>query len=202
MQQGTAQDTSTGTRAYERPDVLVVAALRSEARYVPAGLRVVVTGLGKVPAASTVTRALAEFDDPTRVTVLNIGTAGALRDGLDGLHEPGVVLNHDMNAEAVRALGIDPRERLVVGDGGVVLASGDVFVTDPVVRQRLAEQAHLVDMEGYAVAWVVDSFGARLRMAKHVSDKADESAMEWPERVDASARVLGEWIANVVPTLS
>lgn len=186
---------------HEIPDVLVVAALGAEARYVPAGLRVVVTGLGKVAAASAVTRALAAYENPSTVTVLNIGTAGALRVGLDGLHEPGVVLNHDMNAEAVRALGIDPRERLEVGDSDVVLASGDVFVTDPVVRDRLAQQAHLVDMEGYAVAWVVDSFGARLRMAKHVSDNADESAMEWPERVDASAKVLGEWVAQVVPTL-
>ena len=200
MQQSTGQDTATST--YEHPHVLVVAALRSEARYVPSSLRVVVTGLGKVPAASAVTRALTAYEDPTRVTVLNIGTAGALRDGLDGLHEPGVVLNHDMNAEAVRALGIDPRERLVVGESDVVLASGDVFVTDPLVRERLAEQAHLVDMEGYAVAWVADSFGARVRMAKHVSDNADESAMEWPERVDASARVLGEWVEQVLPTLA
>ena len=198
MQQSTGQDTSARTTPYQHPDVLVVAALRAEARYVPAGLRVVVTGLGKVPAASAVTRALAAYDDPSRVTLLNIGTAGALRDGLDGLHEPGVVLNHDMNAEAVRALGIDPRERLVVGDGDVVLASGDVFVTDPVVRERLAEQAHLVDMEGYAVAWACREFGVPVRLVKHVSDNADEGSLDWAALVDGSARSLGAWLVEHV----
>lgn len=177
---------------------VVVSATRAEAAYVPGGVEVVVTGLGKTAAATATTRALAGRD-LQRVVVLNIGTAGALRDGVVGLHEPGVVLNHDINADAIRALGYDPQERLVLdASRPTVLATGDVFVTDPLVRDRLAQQAHLVDMEGYAVAYAAAQFGVPVRMAKHVSDNADESAHDWPAMVDRSARALGQWLTAVL----
>ena len=178
--------------------ILVVAATRAETAHVPAGVEVVVTGLGKTAAAVATTRALAGRD-LTDLTVVNIGTAGALRDGLEGLHEVGTVLNHDMNADAIRALGYDPGEVIEVGPSEVVLASGDVFVTDPVVRAGLAERAHLVDMEGYAVAFACAAFGVPVRLVKHVSDNADASALDWPALVDRSARVLGEWVADTFP---
>lgn len=177
---------------------LVVAATHAEAAHVPRHLPVVVTGLGKTAAAVATTRALAGAD-PARTLVVNIGTAGALRDGLLGLHLPGVVLNHDMNAEAIRALGYDPEERLLLAGGDdTVLASGDVFVTDPETRKTLAERAHLVDMEGYAVAYACQRMGVEVRLVKHVSDNADESALDWPDVVAASAAALGAWLeANV-----
>jgi nucleoside phosphorylase len=79
-----------------------------------------------------------------------------------------------------------------------VLASGDVFVTDPVVRDALAQRADLVDMEGYAVVYACRRFGVPVRVVKHVSDSADASALDWPRVVDHSARVLGEWLAEHV----
>ena len=177
---------------------LVVAATRAEAAFVPGHLPVVVTGLGKTAAAVATTRALAGVD-PARTLVVNIGTAGALRDGLEGIHLPGTTVNHDMNADAIRALGYDPEERLEVeGGDDTVLASGDVFVTDPAVRALLAAEAHLVDMEGYAVAYACRQMGVPVRLVKHVSDNADETALDWPAMVAASAKALGEWLeANV-----
>lgn len=173
---------------------LVVAATRAEAAHVPSGLDLLVTGVGKVAAAAATARALARapYD-----LVVNIGTAGALRDGLTGLFEPGVVLNHDLSAEAIRALGYDPQERLQVGESHVVLATGDVFVTSPQVRADLARRAHLVDMEGYAVAWAARAAGLPARLLKHVSDHADEASTEWPTLVDASARVLGSALSEL-----
>jgi len=104
------------------------------------------------------------------------------------------VLNHDISADLVRALGYDPHERLEVGGSEVVLATGDVFVTDPAVRDALAARAHLVDMEGYAVAWAAREAGVPVRLVKHVSDTADESALDWASMVEASALALGEWL--------
>ena len=173
---------------------LVVAATKAEAAHVPPHLPLVITGLGKTAAAVATTRALVGMD-AARTCVVNVGTAGALHDGLEGLHLPGVVLNHDMNAEAIRALGYDPEERLLLDHGdGTVLASGDVFVTDAAVRGALARRADLVDMEGYAVAYACRRMGVRVRLVKHVSDNADASAMDWPLLVDHSARVLGRWV--------
>lgn len=178
--------------------VLVVSATAAEAAHVPPDVPLLVTGIGKTAAAAATARALAGYDDPGRVTVLNVGTAGALRVGLEGLHEVGRVLNHDISADLVRALGHDPREWLELGTTGAVLATGDVFVADPEVRDRLAERADLVDMEGYAVAWAAREAGADCRLVKHVSDAADEGAMDWPALVDRSARALGTWVQEWV----
>lgn len=173
---------------------LVVSATEAEAAYVPEGIPVVVTGVGKTAAGVETAKALAAGGTEDLV-VLNVGTTGALRDGLAGIYLPSSVLNHDINAEAIRAIGLDPAEVLPIDDGdGTVLASGDTFVTDPVVRARLAERAHLVDMEAYGVAFACRQFGVPVRLVKHVSDTADEAAMDWPALVDASAKVLGEWV--------
>lgn len=175
--------------------VLVVIAVAEEARYLPPEFDWTLTGIGKSAAAIATTRAILEKRPSL---VINAGTAGALRDGIVGLHEIGTVVNHDMNADAIRALGMDPRERLTLGDSEVVLASGDVFVNDPTVRDRLAVDHHLVDMEGYAVALACEELGVPIRMVKHVSDSADESANDWLTAVDRSARELADWLhANV-----
>ncbi len=172
----------------------MVSAVAGEARYVPAGVPVVVSGVGKTAAAVATARALAERDTSDLV-VLNVGTTGALRDGLSGLYLPSEVVNHDINSDAVRTLGLDPQETLhVEGGDGTVLASGDVFVTDPVVRRRLAERADLVDMEAYGVVYACREYGVPVRVVKHVSDSADETALDWPALIDASAKVLGEWV--------
>ncbi len=177
--------------------VLVVSATAAEANHVPAGLDVVITGIGKSAAAAATTQAVIERGGVgSDVTVVNIGTVGALRDGLSGLCLPSTVINHDINADAIRALGYDPAEIIELDNGdGTVLASGDVFVTDPVTRSRLAERADLVDMEGYAIAYACRRLGVPVRLVKHVSDSADEAALDWPALVDASAHALGAWLA-------
>lgn len=189
---------TVGDRYRSGVSYLLVAATTAEAAYAPAALPLVVTGLGKTAAAVATTRALAAYGDLSGLTVVNFGTAGALRDGVHGLHEPGQVLNHDINAAAIRALGFDPEELLTLpGGSDTVLATGDVFVTDPLVRARLAKVASLVDMEGYAVTFACRQFGVPVRLVKHVSDNADEGALDWPAMVKASARVLGEWLEGL-----
>jgi adenosylhomocysteine nucleosidase len=77
-----------------------------------------------------------------------------------------------------------------------VLASGDVFVTDPAVRAWLAARADVVDMEAYAVVFACRRLGVPVRIIKHVSDTADESVRDWPSAVAGSARALGDWVAQ------
>lgn len=179
--------------------LLVVAAIQSEAAHVPEGLEVLITGVGKSLAAVQVTRAICEHPRRDELVVVNIGTAGALRPGVDGLHEIGTVLNHDLSAEPIRQLGIDPRERLVLDPAQqTVLASGDLFVTDPAVRDELATRADLVDMEGYAIALACTELGVPVHLVKRVSDNADETAHDWSAAVDGCARDLGAWVADFV----
>lgn len=177
--------------------VLVVSATAPESAHVPSRFAVLHTGIGKVDAAIAVTEALCRYPAGARPTVVNIGTAGALHGHHTGLYVPSEVLNHDLSAEVLRSLGYPAQERISLPDGdGSVLATGDVFVSDPVLRDALARRADLVDMEGFAVAAACARLGAPCRLVKHVSDRADESAMDWPAQIDASARVLGAWLAD------
>ncbi len=172
--------------------VLVVSATAAEAVHVPAGTQLLVCGIGKVEAAVRTSEAIARLRPDL---VVNIGTCGALREGVSGLFEPSAVLNHDFDAAGIRALGYDVTDELSVpGGDGSVLATGDRFVSDPVVRDGLAQRASLVDMEGYAVVRAAQAHGVPVRLAKVVSDSADESALEWNAVVDACARRLGEWL--------
>lgn len=179
--------------------LLVVAAIAAEAAHVPEGHDVLITGVGKTLAAVEVTRAICEHPRREELVVVNIGTAGALRENVGGLREIGTVLNHDLSAEPIRQLGIDPREHLELDPAlPTTLASGDLFVTDPVVRDGLAARADLVDMEGYAIALACTELGVPVHVVKIVSDQADETAHDWSAAVDGCARELGRWVDDFV----
>lgn len=186
----------------KKNDVLVVSATRAEAAHVPPGFELLVTGIGKVAAAVAVASAvvrrrtlLSDGVAPRPLLVVNIGTAGALRDEMHGLYVPSRVLNHDISSDVLRSMGYPVDDDLAVDEGdGSVLATGDAFVSDPSVRAALAARAGLVDMEGFAVAHACATLGVRYRLVKHVSDNADETALNWADRIDASARVLGQWL--------
>lgn len=179
--------------------VLVVSATKAEAAYVPQEFELVITGIGKVSAATAVASALARFLPGELPLVVNIGTAGALHVHHGGLFVPGVVINHDISSAAIRSFGHEIVDRLVLAEGDdSVLATGDAFVSDAAVRDALAQRADLVDMEGFAVAYAAQAAGARCRLVKHVSDQADDSALDWPAQIDASARELGRWLAENV----
>ncbi|GAA3032615.1 nucleosidase [Gordonia defluvii] len=186
----------TKTTVY--PPVLVVSATRAEAAHVPAGTRLLVTGLGKVTAAMALTGALtraAHGVEPPVEWVVNIGTAGALHDHHSGLFVPSRVTEHDLDADVLATLGYPTVATWDIPDGdGSVLATGDRFISDSVQRAELARIADLVDMEGAALARVAAEFGVPLRLVKVVSDTADESAMDWPAQVDAAAHRLGRWL--------
>ena len=172
--------------------VLVVSATRAEAAHVPRGTDLLITGIGKVRAASAVTRRLA-LGDYRRV--VNIGTSGALRDGRSGLFTPSRVIEHDISVADLAAMGYrQPDEWEVPGGDGSVLATGDMFVSDPAHRERLGRRADLVDMEGAAVVQVCASFSIPVRIVKVVSDNADDTAFDWPSVIDAAARDLGDWL--------
>lgn len=175
--------------------LLVVAAIAAETAHVPDDIEVLVTGVGKTLAAVAVTRAICEHPRREELTVVNIGTAGSLHEEMTGLHEIGTVINHDLSAEPIRRLGLDPRDVIELpGEHEAVLASGDLFVTDPAVRDALAERAGLVDMEGYAIALACTELGVPVHLVKTVSDNADETAHDWSAAVDGCARDLARWL--------
>ena len=181
-----------------RPDrPLLVVALEEEADRLDDELPVLVTGPGKVHAAVAVTATLAA----TRPgSVINLGTAGGLHDGLRGVHEIHTVTQHDFDAEAVRTLvnreyGKPIQLDAHPGGARMVLATGDRFIADAQVRNALSRDAHLVVMEGYAVAWAARTAGVPVRLIKLVSDDASAGAgRTWSDTVAEHARTLAGWI--------
>lgn len=178
-------------------DPLIVVALGSEAAHLR-GLPVLLTGIGKVAAAVTVARAIAERRPSF---VLNVGTAGALRDGLEGAHRIGTVVEHDVDHEFLQRLTGEASVGEIVLDPGTptTLATGDAFVSDPAVRRLLAERAHLVDMEGFAVARACRDAGVECRMVKVVSDDASgDAARSWQDEADRTAQLIAAAVTEHV----
>jgi adenosylhomocysteine nucleosidase len=184
-----------GTISPNRP--LLVMAVREEARFYHGDLPLLLTGPGKVNAAAGLAAVLARGPRPSHV--INLGTAGALRPGWTGTHVIGTVIEHDLDRDLLRQLtGETWGEPLALMDrDGPTLATGDVFVSDPVVRARLAARAALVDMEAYALAAAATQAGVPIRVVKYVSDDASEGAGKaWRETIAEAARALADWAAR------
>ncbi|MFZ8886714.1 MAG: nucleosidase [Steroidobacteraceae bacterium] len=181
--------------------ILVVSALEMEliASLLPDEITQVVTGVGKVNAACSVTRALEKFQP---ALVVNFGTAGAVRTGLEGLLEVGRVIQHDIDAEPLAPRGRTPFEpeldELTSGQVGVTCATGDRFVTarDPWLEAR---QVDLVDMELYAIAAACRQAGVPWRAFKFISDSANQDAgRDWQANVHRGQHLFVERLTQLL----
>ncbi|BCJ44123.1 nucleosidase [Actinoplanes ianthinogenes] len=184
----------SGTIRPDRP--LLVVALSDEAEMLDSDLPILITGMGKVNAALALTAVLAAGPRPS--ALINLGTAGSLRGGITGTHEVSRVIQHDIDARALYTLtGHLVGPPLTVAERGLTLASGDQFVAEETTRTRLADHAHLVDMEGYALATVASHFSVPIRLIKHVSDQAGSTAAAtWQQNLHQCARALATWLRD------
>lgn len=174
---------------------LLVFAVKEEAQFLDTDLPVLLTGMGKVNAATALSTVLARGPQPA--SVINLGTAGALRSGWKGTHTIGTVIQHDLDTDLLATLTGEiygPPMALPDVDGPI-LATGDAFIADERTRAELASRAMLVDMEGYALAAAAAQAGTPLRIVKHVSDEAGAgAARSWRESVAECARELAAWV--------
>ncbi|WP_151771151.1 nucleosidase [Streptomyces abyssomicinicus] len=184
---------------------LFVLAVKEEAAELRGTAPVLLTGMGKVNAAAALAGVLGRGVLPREI--VNLGTAGALRPGWTGTHVITRVIQHDLDSRLLAGLTGEVYGAPITltedgGDGdGPVLATGDSFISDDAARDRLAEQAALVDMEGYALAHVARQSGVPIRLVKHVSDDAgDGAARTWRESVAACAVELARWAERNVPS--
>lgn len=179
---------------------IVLVAVEAEAQAFADRVTTLIMGVGKVRAATATTWACLELRPGA---ILNVGTAGGLRP--DEVHpgvvyEVGSVVQHDVNGRAIAALiGTDPSPRLELSSTTTILATGDRFIASPEDRDALALRAHLVDMEGYAVAAVATRLGTPVRLAKTISDDAGhEAAGSWSAALSGASTLLGQWLNEVL----
>ena len=175
---------------------LLVAALESELVAFPeqvTGYDRLVTGPGKIMAASALTRALCTT---AYEEILVVGTAGAIDpDIAPGIHVIDRVFQYDViDDKGVAGHHVSMPQNLRLGDGDVVIATGDSFVDDAdTVRAIHALGGHLVDREAYVYTWVAGEFGVPIRIWKAVSDTAQDGANQtWEAAVADCSRQLWE----------
>ncbi|MET0335470.1 MAG: 5'-methylthioadenosine/adenosylhomocysteine nucleosidase [Rhizobacter sp.] len=166
---------------------------------------VVLSGIGKVAAATTATLLLSEFE-VTRIVFT--GTAGGLAQGVQvgDVVVADALLQHDMDASplfprhevplygrdrfrpdvALSQALVEASQAMLVDVGALqarvhrgLVVSGDRFVSEraenDALRERLPD-ALAVEMEGAALAQVCHDFGVPFAVVRTVSDRADDSA--------------------------
>ena len=180
--------------------LLIVMALPQESRgrLEAAGAEVLFTGVGKVNAASTLARRLAEIRVSGRPlpVVINMGTAGSRKLPSHALVACNRFAQRDMDVTGLGfAAGVTPfDETPAVIEFPPVLASlaqrlcstADSFAT-----HLHAVDGDVVDMEAFALARVCVAERVRFGCVKYVTDGADaDSAAHWEAALDAASRAF------------
>jgi adenosylhomocysteine nucleosidase len=179
------------------PRTLVVMALPAESDGVfeAAGVPVLFCGVGKVNAATALTRELARYlhGGERLPLVLNFGTAGSRVYGTGTLVACREFIQRDMDVRGLGfALGVTPFDSAPIALEfepvfdhlpTAICGSGDSFATE-----GSEAPCGVVDMEAYALAKVCWLERAQFACVKYVSDGADTSAAsDWQNNVHRAA---------------
>jgi adenosylhomocysteine nucleosidase len=182
------------------PNHLIVMAIAQESRgrLEAARAPLLYTGVGKVNAAMSLARHLAEIRSQSRTLplVINLGTAGSRTIGAGTLVACNRFSQRDMDVTAMGfARGETPFdatpaviETPVVFSAlpHVTCSTADSFATD-----QHAVDGDVVDMEAFALARVCLAEGASFACAKFVTDGADGSAAnDWTQALERAARAF------------
>jgi adenosylhomocysteine nucleosidase len=178
--------------------LLIVMALPQESRGLleRAGASVLYTGVGKVNAASTLARHLAEIRcaGAALPLVVNLGSAGSRSVAAHTLVACNRFAQRDMDVSGMGfARGVTPFD-----ETPPVIEFPQVFAQLPQMLCSTADSfaTHLhtvagdvVDMEAFALARVCTSAGARFACAKYITDGADsDSATHWEAALERAAQ--------------
>ena len=133
----------------------------------------VISGIGKVPAAAATTWVLDHYE-PNRL--FNLGAAGALRCSFEvgDICEIDKAIEYDrphLLEKGMRFFDLQTSEEREF----FTLATQDVPVLAPERRKDLSEHADLVDMEGAAVVQVCEFFETPVSLFKIVTDTPDHT---------------------------
>jgi len=178
-----------------KPLIVMALPQESRGRLEAAGADLLFTGVGKVNAASTLARRLAQMQCAAQPLplVVNMGTAGSRRQPAHTLVVCNKFSQRDMD---VSGLGFAPGTT-PFDDTPSVIEFPPVLSTLPLHTCSTADSfaTHLhevdgdvVDMEAFALARVCVAERARFACVKYVTDGADaDSAAHWTAALDAAS---------------
>jgi adenosylhomocysteine nucleosidase len=178
-----------------KPLIVMALPQESRGRLEAAGAALLYTGVGKVNAAASLARRLAEIraaGEPLPL-VVNLGTAGSRRLAVHTLAVCNRFAQRDMD---VSGLGFPPGvtpfdEAPAIIEFAPVLPQFEQHTcstADSFATHLHAVAGDVVDMEAFALARVCLADGARFACAKYVTDGADvDSATHWEAALDAAS---------------
>ncbi len=181
---------------------LIVFAMKEELLDVFDDYDTLFTGIGKVNAAYTLTRALHNHPTPPSI-IINMGTAGSR------LHAGGSIINctsfiqRDMD---VTALGFPKYQtpltntpiEIEYGHKILHLTSGTCGTGDNFDTTKEAAKFDVVDMEAYALAHIAQQENIPFLCLKYISDSADDGAHEdWNTALTRAAHALRGALDNI-----
>jgi len=170
---------------------IIVAALDMETPELEQLAPVVHTGVGKVNAAIKLYEAILLHKPDL---VVNYGTAGAISKQ-SGLLKVDTFIQRDMDTRGIGTpRGVTPfgKDELLPEAQGIVLGTGDSFVTNPVAElEGLEITIDLIDMEAFALKEVCEHLDVPFECYKFVSDDTNEdSSSDWAENVAKGAELF------------
>lgn len=193
----TMKKININNKEYQKP--LLVFAMKEEAVDLFDDYHLVFTGIGKVNATYTLTKAIQQYQPDI---IINLGTAGSQTYSKGQVVCCHQFVQRDMD---VSPLGIEKfktpfSEEEIVLQYGIKLnhlmdgicGSGDSFETE-----HHHPEYNIVDMEAYALAWVAKQEGIPFMSLKYISDGADDAAVgDWKEEVHKAAKSLAQTLAQ------
>ncbi len=174
-------------------NILIAFAMREESQTSFDDLNVIHTGIGKINAAHSLTKAIATTRPDL---VINMGTAGSSHHKGGSVINPTRFIQRDMD---VTALGFE-KYKTPFSDDPVIIehglridnlphgtcGSGDSFAT-----AYEQEGFDVVDMEAYALALICKRENIPFLCLKYISDGADENAnQDWNAALQHAAKIL------------
>lgn len=147
--------------------------------YVGNNIVLIESSIGKI-ASSLATAIL--INDFNVDTIVNIGIAGALKDiKTESAYFIKSVAQHDVimpfaqyQVDMFQTIDcVIPSKLLTINHSHKKLATGDQFITD---TSSIPDEYDLVDMEGFAVAYVAQRYSIPIIMIKGVSDDANSQS--------------------------
>lgn len=175
---------------------LIVAALAQETTGLEDFAPIIHTGIGKLNAAIKLYDAVLRYQPDM---IINYGTAGSV-SGQSGLLKVDTFIQHDMDVRGLDVpRGVTPFEDdCLPPASGIVLASGDSFVTDSSQQLEGLEIAvDLIDMEGFALHKVCQHLNIEFNCYKYVTDNTDEEAStDWQSNVAKGSVLFAELLTQ------
>lgn len=176
---------------------IIVAALEQETPHLENYAPVVHTGIGKLNASIRLYEAIQRYQPDL---VINYGTAGSV-SGKAGLLKVETFIQRDMD---VRGLGFNrgvtpfEKDEKLPDAKGIVLATGDSFVTDSASQlEGLDITVDLIDMEAFALNKVCEHLDTQFECYKHVTDNTDEEASDdWNQNIAKGAKLFADLLES------